>query len=90
MQKESAELRLIKLAAQLLNVTIRSAEAGSQPADVQEAVSAQVEGKLYPRLTITAPHNGGGILLDAVLCDPVTDAIVVRLLSLEAIQQAAH
>ena len=76
--------RLAILAARLLDVTMQLAQAGSEPEEVARAAAIHDARKLYPRLTVTAPHGGGAIRLSLVLCDPETDEPVVRMFEGEA------
>lgn len=78
------ESRLVSMAAKFLAVAIRTAQAGSNPAEVARAAALHDSEELYPRLTITAPHGGGGIRLEVLLCDPATDQPAARLLEIEA------
>lgn len=71
-------------AARLLETTIHIAQAGSDPAEVAQAAALHDARKLYPRLTITAPHGGGSIRLELVLCDPETDDPILRMFMGEA------
>lgn len=83
------EARLISLAAKLLGIAINTATAAStilDPEALAESVLQHDELKLYPRLTISAKHGGGGVHLLLALHHPDTDAPHVRLLEIEGVQ----
>lgn len=79
-----SETRLISMAAKLLSIAIRTAQAGSDPAEVARAAALHDAERLYPRMTITAPHGGGGIRLEVMLHDPADDDPVIQLFVAEA------
>lgn len=84
MELTNSESRLVSMAAKLLSIAIRTAQAGSDPAEVARAAALHDSERLYPRLTITAPHGGGAVRLEVLLLDPATDEPVARLLEIEA------
>lgn len=79
-----SESRLVSMAAKLLSIAIRTAQAGSDPAEVARAAALHDSEKLYPKMIVTAPHGGGGIRLEVMLLNPATDEPVVRLFEAEA------
>ncbi|MDO8272794.1 MAG: hypothetical protein Q7U82_12910 [Gammaproteobacteria bacterium] len=81
---------LLEMAGELLLASIQISELSSYPEDTQAAWSNHDQSKLYPRITITSPHGGGAMRIEATLCDPITDEAVVRLVCLEAIAEATH
>lgn len=84
------ESRLLEMAGELLHASIKIAELSSDPEDTKAAWNVHDTNKLYPRMTITSPHGGGAIRIEATLCDPMTDETVVRLVCLEAKAEATH
>jgi hypothetical protein len=83
-KQDQPDNALADLAAHLLGLMFRVAQAGSQPAEVERAAALYDARKLYPRMTITAPNGGGSIRLELVLCDPGTDEAIVRMFEGEA------
>lgn len=79
-----SESRLVSMAAKLLSIAIRTAQAGSDPSEVRRAAALHDSEELYPKMTITSPHGGGGIRLEVMLLNPATDEPVARLLEIEA------
>ncbi|MGB4248546.1 MAG: hypothetical protein WBJ75_12585 [Pseudohongiellaceae bacterium] len=73
------EERLIQMAAQLLNISMQVAQEFSAASEVQNAAELHDRRKLYPKLTVTSPHGGGGIRIELVLCDPKTDEALVSM-----------
>ncbi len=84
------ESRLLEMAGELLHASIKIAELSSDPEDTEAAWNVHNTNKLYPRMTITSPHGGGAMRIEAALCDPVNDEAVVRLVCLEAEMAARH
>lgn len=85
------EARLIGLAAKLLGLAMDVANQSNavlDPGAVDESVRQHDELKLYPRLTITAQHGGGGMHLALALNHPDTDEPHFRLLEIEASEGA--
>jgi hypothetical protein len=81
---------LAGLSAHLLGLLMAECHVGSAIAEVKNAAMLHDSEKLYPRLTITAPHGGGGsIKLELVLCHPETDEARVSMLIVEAVANAA-
>lgn len=82
--------RLASMAAQLLGLMVAESHEGSAQAEVENAARLHDAEKLYPKLTITSPHGGGGkIKLELTLCDPATDEARVSMLTIEAEANAA-
>ena len=77
------ESRLLSMSAKLLAIAIQTAQAGSAQSEVRAAAALHDAEKLYPKMTISSPHGGGGIRLEVMLCDPETDEPVVRLIEIE-------
>lgn len=75
---------LADMAARLLGDLLSAAQSCSDPAVVAEAVRIHDTEMAYPRLTISMPHNGGGVSLSLVLCHPTTDEPLVSLFTGEA------
>ncbi len=84
MKLTDSETRLISMAARLLSIAVRTAQVGSDPAEVARAADLHDREKLYPKMIISSPHGGGGIRLEVLLLDPANDEPVVRLLEIEA------
>jgi hypothetical protein len=84
MSNEDRDNRLAAMAAQFLGLVLRHGQAGSAAAEVAAASRLHDERGLYPRLTITTPHKGGGIHLELTLHDPESDAALVRIYEVEA------
>lgn len=82
--KNDRDSRLASLAASWIGLVIRHANATSSPEAVAEAKRLHDTERLYPRLTIAAPHGGGAIRLELTLHDPETDEIVVSMFAGEA------
>ena len=83
--KADREERLIAMAAQLLSISMQVAQEFSSANEVQNAADLHDRKKLYPKLTVTAPHGGAGIHLQVELCDPVTDQPAVRMFEVTAL-----
>lgn len=81
---EDRDNRLAELAAKLLGLVMQHGQASSAPGDVAAASRLHDDRRLYPRLTITTPHKGGGIHLELTLHDPESDAALVRIYEVEA------
>lgn len=84
MSNEDRDNRLAAMAAHFLGLVMRHGQACSAAGEVAAASRLHDEQRLYPRLTITAPHKGGGIHLELTLHDPESDAPLVRIYEVEA------
>ena len=78
------ETRLAELAAKLLGLSFAVAARGSSEDDLIASKRTHDDEKLWPRLTITAPHGGGGVKVELTLHDPHTDEAVIRMIEIEA------
>jgi len=77
------EARLCGMAAKLLAVAFSASDRGSSADDIATAKRLHDEGKLYPKLTVASPHNGNAVRIELVLHDPMDDAPVISLLTIE-------
>jgi hypothetical protein len=76
---------LAGMSAHLLGLLMAECHIGSALAEIENAARLHEAEKLYPKLTITAPHGGGGkIKMELVLCHPETDEPRVEMLTIEA------
>lgn len=84
---DQQEERLLTMAAQLLQLALRASQKANSQETREQILGVHKSDRLYPRLVISAPHEGGSALLDLAFYDPETDEKVVHLMSLEGKQE---
>ena len=70
---DEREAKLLRLASRLLRVVVQTVQAGMSRNESDQIDDAYNSEKLYPILTIKSSHDTCGILLELVMCNPVTD-----------------